>query len=130
MPKEIKAWQDASGGVHETECAAACADIDFLARGAPIEMTEATRRQLAGWLREEWQEITDTLLAYSRACPNTRTESLPLKSSERTLSKGPGFDTQATSRELAGHKSSCKARLSGFFRDCDCGFMGAQSNGD
>jgi hypothetical protein len=88
MPKKIEAWEDAKGGVHATECEAAVADIDFLANGCFVEMTPATRTQLAAWLRDDWKEITDTLLAYSHACPMQGREEASLDSSERTLSKG------------------------------------------
>lgn len=105
MVRTTTAYLADDDSMHSCECAAATKNVDLLVRKAPVEMHEATRRQLTGWLTSEDERICDVLLAYRRACPKVLAEEAPQESGE-----GPVVNSE--------HAAYC-ANHNGF--DCDCG---------
>ena len=82
MIKQTTAFLADDESMHATEAGAATRNVELLVKQAPVEMHEATRKQLIEWFTTEDERVCDVLLAYRRACPKAVAEKASSKSGE------------------------------------------------
>lgn len=116
MAKEVTSWQANDGSLHDNQCKAAVRDIELMVAASPLAENPPFAKKLSEWLASNSSVVRATLQAHAKAC-NKR----PARKRAPPKPKGiVGVTVKAFNLDLVGHDPHCKARLSGFFRHCDC----------
>ncbi len=117
MAKQVTSWQANDGTLHDSECAAATRDVELIVEQSPLKENTPFARTLVSWLTGNAELIRETLHAHEMACPRDAVAAKEELVAEEAV---PGVNVQASAADLKGHTSGCRARLTGYFRDCNC----------